>query len=155
MKKLMTALAAVVLASSAHAGLTQVGLGTTTISDNSDESFLMKLAAGTYTVSYSLDGSNLTKFAQTWLSKDGNRSWTDSRDFRLGSISNGGTHAADSFTFTLTKADRVYFNVDALRAQNLGYSGTLTVTAVPEPGSTALFLAGLGALGLLARRRRA
>jgi len=154
MKRLYGALAALALASSAHAGLTHVGLGTTTISDSSDESFLMKLAAGTYTVSYSLGGSNLTKFAQTWLSKDGNRSWTDSSDFKLGSITSGGTQASDTFTFTLTKADRVYFNVDALRAKNLGYSGTLTVTAVPEPTSTALFLAGLGALGLLARRRR-
>jgi hypothetical protein len=34
------------------------------------------------------------------------------------------------------------------------YSGELTVTAVPEPETYAMFVAGLGALGFMARRRR-
>ena len=33
------------------------------------------------------------------------------------------------------------------------YGGTVTVTAVPEPESYALFLAGLGLMGFIARRR--
>ena len=37
---------------------------------------------------------------------------------------------------------------------NASYSGTLNVTAVPEPESYALLLAGLGVLGFVARRRR-
>lgn len=36
-----------------------------------------------------------------------------------------------------------------------GYKGLTEVTLVPEPATTALWLAGLGALGLVARRRRA
>ncbi|MBT9491453.1 MAG: PEP-CTERM sorting domain-containing protein [Paucibacter sp.] len=35
------------------------------------------------------------------------------------------------------------------------YSGELTVTAVPEPSTYALLLAGLGAVGFVARRRSA
>lgn len=34
------------------------------------------------------------------------------------------------------------------------YSGELSVTSVPEPGSLALMLAGIAAVGLLMRRRR-
>lgn len=38
--------------------------------------------------------------------------------------------------------------------KNATYSGTLNVTPVPEPETYALMLAGLGAIGFLARRRR-
>lgn len=39
-------------------------------------------------------------------------------------------------------------------APSAAYTGSLTVTAVPEPETYALMLAGLGAIGCLARRRR-
>ncbi len=35
------------------------------------------------------------------------------------------------------------------------YSGELSVTAAPEPETCAMLLAGLGAIGFIARRRRA
>ena len=36
---------------------------------------------------------------------------------------------------------------------NVGYHGTISVTAVPEPETYALLLAGLGLMGTIARRR--
>jgi hypothetical protein len=37
---------------------------------------------------------------------------------------------------------------------NASYAGTLNVTAIPEPGTLALAMAGLGVVGFLSRRRR-
>jgi len=45
--------------------------------------------------------------------------------------------------------------VKGTSASNASYSGTLNVTAVPEPETVALMLAGLGVMGFVARRRRA
>jgi len=39
-------------------------------------------------------------------------------------------------------------------APSAAYTGSISVTAVPEPETYALMLAGLGVVGLLARRRR-
>jgi hypothetical protein len=60
--------------------------------------------------------------------------------------------AVQTFSFAgFTNLTSVTWNNDPMYHQ----FDNLNVTAVPEPGSVAMFIAGLGALGALARRRKA
>lgn len=80
-------------------------------------------------------------------------------DFRY-SIGKGNDKlkAGESVTWTSTFTSPVTFNSLALHVQGLtkaqGESGWYSVTAVPEPETYAMLLAGLGLMGAVARRRR-
>ncbi len=62
------------------------------------------------------------------------------------------TNPDDGFSFTGLTAGTYALTFQGSGAG--GYGGYYTVTAVPEPETYAMFLAGLGALGLIASRRR-
>jgi len=65
-----------------------------------------------------------------------------------GSVFFGFIEATDASPFVLTLTGL------PVGGRQTIYSGELSVTAVPEPETYAMMLAGLGALGFLARRRR-
>lgn len=63
------------------------------------------------------------------------------------------TNITGPLTLTVTGTAGPSFN--AGEGVNASYAGTLNVTAIPEPGTLALALAGLGVVGFLSRRRQA
>lgn len=61
---------------------------------------------------------------------------------------------AATFTETLAAGDYSFFVTGSSGAKAGAYTLTAAIAAVPEPETYALFLAGLGAVGFLAARRR-
>lgn len=60
-----------------------------------------------------------------------------------------------AFSWGATVGGSMYLTVNGVATGTNGgvYNGAISVTAVPEPETYAMMLAGLGALGFLARRR--
>lgn len=83
--------------------------------------------------------------------------------YNSANLSLGGTKVLDGqvdlwkLATTHLVADSYYLLVsgELLSAAPSSYAGTLTVTAVPEPETYGMLLAGLGLVGYLARRRGA
>lgn len=78
-------------------------------------------------------------------------------DTALGSFAFDGTTGSTTHAYGALAAGDYYYRVSGMGTGTIGGFYTLsssTVTAVPEPGTLALMLAGMSVVGFLARRRR-
>lgn len=163
MKKSLVALAVLAAASAPGFAATfanvvttgETGAGTYAVAQTTqDTAFSWNLGPGTYQFTVDLGTSGNTQFTNVWLSTNTNKGCcnptADYGQFTVTPTTAGGSLGA----FTFATASTVYFDVKTRASGNTGFNGSLSVAAVPEPASTALFLAGLGALGIVSRRRK-
>lgn len=97
------------------------------------------LAPGVYNFVFSVSSQFVTGFG-------GTVNGTPFATATLGPITAGAAFGVDSAPFTVVLV--------GTPGRNAIYSGEITVSLVPEPGTYALLAAGLGVVGLVARRRR-
>ncbi len=88
--------------------------------------------------------------ADIWFAKDADRDGVAESIARWGSLSTVGAEPTGLF-FSLTDKNLAYINVQHPAS---GVDRMIAITAVPEPETYALMLAGLGAVGFMSRRRR-
>ena len=161
--RIVTAMALTAAAGVSSASPTDLGSGTgklRLLAQSRQELFRDPGGPGTYDLSSSVTSDLASRPERNvWLShgKDNNSpsAETAATIFEL-FTKNSPTDWSTDYEFTLTKTTDVYVNVDTHwgKITNGSYNGTLTVTAVPEPASYALLLAGAGLLGFMGMRRR-
>jgi len=94
---------------------------------------------------------NMTGTQVELFASNGNSNWSD--DVSLGAFAFGSTSTAH--TYSALTAGNYYYRVTGTVDGPFGGSFLLSshIQAVPEPESTAMFLAGLGLMGMIVRRR--
>jgi hypothetical protein len=119
-------------------------IGTAPVLDGGDDLItFVNLAAGTYDFVFTLSSQFITSLV---ASINGQSATVDT----YGIVSFAHLESTGDAPFALT--------LSGIAGQRAAYSGELSVTPtapVPEPQTYALMLAGLGVMGILARRRRA
>jgi PEP-CTERM motif-containing protein len=157
----IAAVAALALAGGlAHAGPTNIGdadgIGTFDFSGTKDSAFYVVLGPGQYSFSSDVtsQGEDLNG---VWLSYTHNKKQGGKGDFYDFTENSPTSFSGFYSTLTLTEETKIYVDVDTLLGKHhkgASFDGSLTVSAVPEPASVALLLAGLGMMGFVARRRK-
>lgn len=116
-------------------------IGSSTLLDGGDDVITFaNLADGVYNFVLTMSGQNIQ-----WNGVDLNGQ--AAKVLYFGVVSFGYLESVGHTPFVLT--------LSGTPGTQAAYSGELTVTAVPEPGSLALLMAGLGVIGFVARRRSA
>ena len=156
--KIATLIALAVASSLSSAATEQLGTGPGSykFAGVNDGSYYVVLDPGSYNFDSEVIGNASLQLKNVWLSYG-----TDNNPYGKNDIDTftkvNSQQFIENYTLTLSQSSTVYLNVDALKGRNPArdnFMGSLTVSAVPEPASVALLLAGLGMIGFVGRRRR-
>jgi hypothetical protein len=117
--------------------------------DTSFDDYIRFSTEGQQTILASISGSSGTNFTFTSF----NLLDADKNLIATGSVLNGSPKIAFGFLESVQYGDFFLHVVGSTVGASAGYNGTITTTLVPEPGSYALMLAGLGLIGVIARKK--
>lgn len=161
----IAAIGAIALAAAAaHAAPTNIA-GTTSpvtggtfdYSGTKDSSFYVLLDAGTYSFQSQVDAQG-EQLAGAWFSYSQAKNQGGKDDIADFTSITSQSFAGSVASLTLAAPTKIFVDVNTILGKKAGkdasFEGTLTISPVPEPATTALLLAGLGMIGFVGRRRR-